>query len=73
VEQILPRPDLTIGMQRVTPSCTHTLLGVCLDQELRWKDQTNQAFAKGMSWVAQLSCLARFSYGASASVVRRLY
>lgn len=68
-----PRPDLTIGSQQVTPTRTHTLLGVCLDQELRWKDQGNRALAKGMAWVTQLSRLARFSYGTSASVVRRLY
>jgi hypothetical protein len=57
-------PDLVIGSQRISPTFSHTLLGVVIDQELRWKEQCNQALAKGLLWASQLNWLARMSYGA---------
>jgi hypothetical protein len=69
----IQRPNLAIGQHTISPTRAHTLLGVCLDQELRWKDQVLRAVAKGTAWVSQLSCLAKTSYGASPSKVRRLY
>lgn len=67
------RPPLIIGSQTITPVKSHTLLGVILDQELRWHDQCNKALAKGMKWSTQLTRLAKMSYGAPATVARRLY
>jgi ribonuclease HI len=67
------RPTLRIQTQDITPVESHVLLGVALDQELRWKVQCNRALAKGMKWAAQLHRLARVSYGASAHTLRRLY
>lgn len=67
------RPSLVIGPQTVTPVKSHTLLGVILDQELRWQEQCNKALAKGMKWSTQLTRLAKMSYGATATVARRLY
>jgi hypothetical protein len=69
----IQRPNLAIGHHTIAPTRAHTLLGVCLDQELHWKDQTLKAVAKGTAWVSQLSRLAKTSYGASPSKVRRLY
>ncbi|KAG8732052.1 hypothetical protein FRC10_001267, partial [Ceratobasidium sp. 414] len=68
-----PRPTLTIDSQDITHVFSHTLLGVIIDKELRWKDQCNKALTRGMQWVTQLSRLGNMSYGASASVLRRLY
>jgi ribonuclease HI len=67
------RPPLMIGGHSITPTRAHTLLGICIDQELRWKDQTLKAVSKGTAWVSQLTRLAKMSYGASPSVVRWLY
>jgi hypothetical protein len=67
------RPPLMIGGHSITPTRAHTLLGVCIDQELRWNDQTLKAVSKGTAWVSQLTRLAKMSYGASPRVVRQLY
>jgi ribonuclease HI len=69
----ITRPVLKVHTQQIAPTASHVLLGVVLDQELRWKDQCNRALAKGMKWAAQLHRLARTSYGASAHTLRRLY
>lgn len=52
---------------------SHTLLGVIVDQELRWKDQCNKALTKGLQWATQLNRLAKMSYGASPEKARQLY
>lgn len=73
IKKSTPRPALRIGGHSITPVRTHTLLGVCLDQELRWRDHGNRALAKGMAWATQLTRLARISYGANPAMLRRLY
>jgi ribonuclease HI len=71
--KVISRPVLWVHTQDITPVASHVLLGVALDQELRWKTQCNRALAKGMNWATQLHRLARTSYGASAHTLRRLY
>ncbi|QRW06107.1 Reverse transcriptase from transposon X-element protein [Ceratobasidium sp. AG-Ba] len=69
----LARPPLVIGPQTIQAVKSHTLLGVILDQELRFKEQCNKALIKGLQWTSQLGRLARMSYGASPRTARRLY
>ncbi|KAG8684497.1 hypothetical protein FRC09_015351, partial [Ceratobasidium sp. 395] len=73
----MDRPALKIkhkGRCQVIPAVqSHTLLGVILDQGLRFKEQCNKAVTKGLLWTSQIGRLAKMSYGASPRVVRRLY
>lgn len=67
------RPPLTIGEQIILPVPSHTLLGVVIDQGLRWQEQCNKALARSLLWSSQLCRIARMSYGASMEIARRLY
>jgi ribonuclease HI len=49
------------------------LLGIHIDQELRWKEQAAAALGKGQDWLVQFGRLARVSKGVSMKYVRRLY
>ncbi|KAJ1308146.1 hypothetical protein OPQ81_003864 [Rhizoctonia solani] len=69
----LDRPALTIRGQVITPTRSHTLLGVIMDQTLSWHEQCDKALAKGQKWAGQLNRLARMSYGAPLETARRLY
>ncbi|QRV81763.1 Reverse transcriptase from transposon X-element protein [Ceratobasidium sp. AG-Ba] len=69
----LVRPSLTIREQVINPARFHTLLGVILDQTLRFKEQCHKALAKGLLWTSQLGRIARMSVGASPRIVRKLY
>ncbi|KAG9120597.1 hypothetical protein FRC07_003847, partial [Ceratobasidium sp. 392] len=69
----LDQPSLTIGAQTIEPVRAHTLLGVILDRELRFREQCHKALAKGLLWSSQLSRLAKMSYGAPMKIARMLY
>ncbi|QRV86981.1 Reverse transcriptase from transposon X-element protein [Ceratobasidium sp. AG-Ba] len=69
----LNRPSLTLREQVINPTPFHTLLGVILDQALRFKEQCNKALAKGLLWTSQLGRLARMSTGAPPRIIRKLY
>jgi ribonuclease HI len=51
----------------------NTLLGVTLDQELRFREQAAKATAKGTQWVQLFTRLARPSFGLRSALVRQLY
>jgi hypothetical protein len=42
----IQRPILDIGQHKISPTRAHTLLGVCLDQELRWKTRSSKRSRK---------------------------
>ena len=63
--------DLTFSM--VTPSPTHKLLGLILDQELHFKQHIAHAIAKGTSWTLQLQRLAKSTQGLSYHNMYCLY
>ena len=48
-------------------------LGLHIDRELRWKEQTAAAIGKGREWLRQCSRLAKTSGGVSGGHMRRLY
>ncbi|CDO73528.1 hypothetical protein BN946_scf185013.g163 [Trametes cinnabarina] len=57
----------------VDPVDHHRLLGVLIDQGLRFHQHVAAAYAKGSTWVALLRRLANTRFGLSLAVVRRLY
>lgn len=65
--------SLTISKQVINPVLFHTLLGVILDQSLRFREQCNKALAKGLLWTSQIGRLARMSVGAPLRIVCKLY
>ncbi|KZT20461.1 hypothetical protein NEOLEDRAFT_1075592, partial [Neolentinus lepideus HHB14362 ss-1] len=68
-----PRPSLELNGIVIQPKVSHKFLGVMLDQELRWKAQTDYALDKGAQWTYQLRRLAKTKYGLSPKGVRQLY
>ena len=67
------RPQMTIRGATIKPVPSHKFLGVILDQELRWKEHTAYAIAKGASYAMLLRCLSSPSHGISAKLIRQLY
>jgi hypothetical protein len=49
------------------------LLGIHIDQELRWKAQAVAALGKGQHWLMQMGRLAKVSKGISATLMWQLY
>ncbi|QRV76909.1 RNA-directed DNA polymerase from transposon X-element [Ceratobasidium sp. AG-Ba] len=69
----IDRPSLTVDRQLICPADSHTLLGVVLDQGLRFRQQCHKALAKGLAWTSQVGRVARMSCGAPPRIVRKLY
>ena len=51
----------------------HKFLGLIVDQELRFKEHTNYALAKGVKFIRQYRWLARATKGVSARFMRKFY
>ena len=49
------RPPMNIRGSIINPSSSHKFLGVLVDQELRWKEHSAYALAKGTGYVALLT------------------
>ena len=67
------RPDLTLNGHRIRAAPVVKLLGIYIDQELRWKEQSAAALRKGQDWLLQFGRLAKVSKGISMKLTRRLY
>src|ERR1700679_509875 len=69
----LPRPPLTIEGQTIEETETFKYLGIQIDNQLRWKVQTQRAIANATKWLLQYRRLTRPSTGTSARLMRQLY
>ena len=67
------RPDLILNGYRIKAQPAVKLLGIHIDQELRWKEQSAAALRKGQDWLLQFGRLAKVSKGISMKLTRRLY
>ncbi|EIW79478.1 hypothetical protein CONPUDRAFT_125805, partial [Coniophora puteana RWD-64-598 SS2] len=67
------RPAMKIAGHIISPKHHHKLLGVILDQELRWKEQVASAIGKGAAYAQQLWRLSRTSAGLSLKAMRQLH
>ena len=69
----LPKPALTIGGHRVTPTAMHKFLGIILDQDLRFKAHADYAAAKGKFWVTQTHWISKMAKGRCGFLAWWLY
>src|ERR1700679_3602647 len=69
----LPRPPLTIEGQTIEETETFKYLGIQIDNQLRWKEQTQRAIANATKWLLQYRRLTRPSTGTGAKLMRQLY
>ncbi|KAJ7138707.1 hypothetical protein C8R43DRAFT_893161 [Mycena crocata] len=69
----LPRFGLVLGQHTIKSSTSVKLLGIHLDRELRWQEQSSAALQKGHAWLTRCGRLVRASRGITANPMRRLY
>ena len=67
------RPILTLPGITITPTKSTKYLGIMLDQNLNWKEQTAYVQEKGSKWAAQIRRAARPSWGLTPKAARRVY
>ena len=67
------RPQMSFRGVTIKPAPSHKFLGVIVDQELRWKEHTAYAIAKGASHAMLLRCLSSPAHGISTKLIRQLY
>ena len=67
------RPSIEIDGHVIESSTTHKFLGVHIDQELRFKEQTAEALRKGTKWIEQYKHLAKTMKGVSAKHMMKFY
>lgn len=66
-------PALDLGTTVIQPAKSHVFLGVQIDHQLRWAEQTTRAVAKGQQWLALFKRMANSKKGIAAGISRRLY
>ena len=66
-------PSIEIDGHIIEPSTTHKFLGVHIDQELRFREQTVEALHKGTKWIEQYKRLAKSVRGVSAKHMLKFY
>ncbi|KZS94661.1 hypothetical protein SISNIDRAFT_484865 [Sistotremastrum niveocremeum HHB9708] len=70
-------PDLALVNRdqhyQISPSVFARFLGLLIDQELRFKEQTAQALKKGMVFIGAFRRLIKMTRGTSAIIMRRFY
>ncbi|KAJ3754820.1 hypothetical protein EV360DRAFT_50905, partial [Lentinula raphanica] len=64
---------LQLGDKVIPVKNVMKLLGLLFDRELRFKEQSAAAVAKGQAWISQFRRLSRTTGGAAASHVREWY
>ena len=67
------RPPLTLSGITIEPTKSTKYLGIMLDQNLNWKEQTAYIQEKGAKWAAQIRRAARPSWGLTPKAARRVY
>jgi len=73
LNRLKERSPMTIQGAIINPSRTHKFLGVILDQELRWKEHTAYAIAKGAQYVMLIRRLSRSAQGIPTKLIHQLY
>ena len=69
----LPRPNLVVNGQVIKEVQSYKYLGIQIDAQLRWKEQTQRAIANATKWLLQYRRLTRPLSGTSAKLMRQLY
>lgn len=69
----MPRPTVVINGQVIKASQSLKFLGVILDQELKFKAQTDHTAAKGKYWIMQTRRISKTTKGIKAHILRQLY
>lgn len=70
----MPRaPLVLVEGVTVVPESVVNVLGLLIDDELRWKEQAAVAVAKGQDWLIQFGRLAKMGTGVSMVNMRRLW
>ncbi|KAJ3749322.1 hypothetical protein DFH05DRAFT_1375842, partial [Lentinula detonsa] len=64
---------LHLGDKVIPVKSVLKLLGLLFDQELRFKEQSAVAVAKGQAWISQFRRLSRTTGGAAANHMREWY
>lgn len=67
------RPPITIDGHVNQPVATTKFLGIILDQELKFKQHTDYAVAKAMTWLTQTKRIAKAANGIRGEYSRQLY
>ena len=68
-----PRPPLIVNHQTIPEVQSYKYLGIQIDAQLRWKEQTQRAIANATKWLLQYRRLTRPSSGTSARLMCQLY
>ena len=66
-------PPMIIHGATITPSPSHKFLRVILDQELRWREHTTYATAKGAHYAMLLRRLSKSAQGVPTKLIHQLY
>src|SRR6266481_3184361 len=66
-------PSFNLQGMCIKPSNSHKYLEVIFDQELHWKEQTDNVVAKATSWILCFQRLARPAMGIKSELMRRLF
>ena len=69
----LPKPPLIIENQTIAEVPYFKYLGIIIDSQLRWKEQTQRAVANATKWLLQYRRLTRTNSETSAKLMRQLY
>jgi ribonuclease HI len=69
----MPRKAITIDGKVIEASQHAKYLGIYVDHELRWKEQTSRAVKKAMDYTLAYRRLTRTIKGASMHIMRQLY
>jgi hypothetical protein len=69
----ITRPEIMVDGLRIQPSRSARLLGIIIDQELRFQEHAAHALVKGQEYMRQFNRLARNSKGVWHKYMRRFY
>ncbi|KAJ8468306.1 hypothetical protein ONZ45_g17291 [Pleurotus djamor] len=71
--EIARHPKLTLNGTNIKREKSYKLLGITLDENLRWHQQTAAAVERTTKWVNALRRLGKTNGGVSSALLRRLY
>ena len=69
----MEKPIFKLERTTVKEVESYKYLGVQIDAQLRWNEQTQRAIANATKWLLQFRRLARVSTGVNAKLMRQLY
>ncbi|CAK5283151.1 unnamed protein product, partial [Mycena citricolor] len=68
-----PRPNLRLGTHLIKPASSVKLLGIHIDQQLRWKEQRAAILRKGQAWLSKVGRFGKPTRSIRPAQMRRLY